>query len=282
MKDQHPVVLVTGCSSGLGYATALQLAQAGYRVYACVRKKEDLPRVQASFGAFENVFWKVLDLSSREDIARVSQEVLEEQGRIDVLINNAAATVLGPVDSTSPEEMERVFQVNVFGTTQLTQAFIPAMRAQRSGHIVFVTSMLGIESSAFLGAYAASKFAQEALATSLAATLDKWDIRVSVVQPGAVNTQLPHSIRAGSYYAFKEDPYAVFNKNALQFLKQCLEQGQSSEKVARLIQEILEDPLPRFRYQTCDFSEKLVQKHLKDPQLETWFIEHRKFINDWF
>ncbi len=133
---QGKVVAITGASSGIGAATARLLAQRGYRVFAGVRNPDSVsPIPGVTFGA--------LDVTSDDQVASFVDWVLAEAGRIDVLVNNAGVSLVGPVENTSVTEAAKVFDVNVFGPLRMIRATLPAMRSARSGLIINVSSVLG-------------------------------------------------------------------------------------------------------------------------------------------
>src|SRR5947207_1993200 len=155
----NSVALVTGASSGIGNATAKALAAHGWRVFGTARSKSTaLP---------EQVERVVLDVRDSTAIDAAVREVLDKAGRIDLLVNNAGGGVTGAVEETSLEQARDLFEVNFFGAARLTQAVLPAMRAQKTGRIVFISSVLGFLPAPFMGFYAASKHALEGLAESL-------------------------------------------------------------------------------------------------------------------
>jgi NAD(P)-dependent dehydrogenase (short-subunit alcohol dehydrogenase family) len=277
------VALITGCSSGLGFALAKKLVTAGYAVHAGMRAVGQADALRAACNYAPSLLVSHLDLADRTSINETVRRVLTHSGRIDIVINNAATALLGPPDSASPEEAEYLFKVNVLSLIDLVQQVLPQMRKQQSGHILTVGSISSIESSAYLGVYAATKFAQEALMLSWATVLHKWNIRCTMVEPGAMNTALPHTIRAGSYYAqHEEDPYFAFNANALHFLRTVLQQGKDPDEVADLILGILHASQPKFRYPTCTFSKGLLERHLQDPSGDAWVEEHRAFAEQFY
>ena len=140
-----------------------------------------------------------------------------------------------------------------------------------------------MESSAYLGIYAATKFAIEAIGSSWITTLHKWNIKVTLVEPGAMNTNLPNKIPTGTYYeSYLENPYETFNSNVSLFLKECLSQGTDPNQVANQIAGIIKEKKPQFRYQTCDFSKNLVERHLREPQETAWIEEHRQFVEPFY
>jgi len=275
------VALVTGCSSGLGQATALKLINEGYIVYATVRNKKDKNLLESKSALSKNLHVLILDLSKNESIQEAASFLLKNHRSIDSIIFNAATAVLGPPDSLKLEEVEYMFKVNVFSTIRLAQLLLPQMRNKKGGNLIFIGSTAGVESSGFFGVYSATKFAVEAIAASWATTLHKWNIKTTVIEPGSMNTNLPDTLSIGSYYS-DSNPYKMFNINASKFLKQCLRAGTEPDVVADLILEILSTPSPFFRYQTCSYSKELVQRHLCDPSNEKWIKEHREFLENFY
>ncbi len=281
--NQSRVAFITGCSSGLGLCTAAKLIQGDYIVYATIRSLKDQDKLKEACSNSTKLFILTLDLTDDYSIQSCVNTVLTEQGRIDVVIHNAAASLLAPVDATTPKEAEYLFNVNVLSVIKITQLFLPQMRKQNAGHLLFIGSISGVESSGYLGVYSATKFALEALVCSWATTLHKWNIKTTLLEPGAMNTDLPNSIQIGSFYSSQSDnPYKIFNLEALKFLKQCLKQGTDPDNVAAQIFEILQATTPKLRYQTCPFSQELVENHLRDPNETKWINDHRQFIDTFY
>ena len=116
---------------------------------------------------------------------------------------------------------------------------------------------------------------------SWASTLNQWNIQCTMIEPGAMNTKLPSSIKCGSYYKdAKKDPYKLFNKNTLKLLRAVLAQGLDPNVVAKQVFEIIENKSPCFRYATCDYSENLLKRHLVDPKGNDWIKEHQDFVRE--
>jgi len=188
-------ILITGCSSGIGLCLARGLRGRGYRVFATARKPADVATLAAA--GFESVW---LDLDSSESIHAAVQTVLERtQGKIYALINNGAFGQPGAVEDLSRRAMRAQFETNVFGTQELTNRVIPAMRAQGEGRIINISSLLGIVCLAYRGAYNASKFALEALSDTLRLELRGTNIFVCLIEPGPIESRF----RANAYEAFK-------------------------------------------------------------------------------
>ncbi len=179
-------VLVTGASTGIGYATADVLARNGFVVFAGVRNEADLKRLQL---VHDNVRPIYLDVRKSNDIADAVRTIEASNIALHGVVNNAGIAVAGPLECLPLEDLRRQFDVNVFGAIAVTQAALPLLR-RAHGRVVFMSSVSGQIAPPFLGPYAASKFAVEALADSLRMELAQFDIPVSVIQPGNVKTPI--------------------------------------------------------------------------------------------
>jgi NAD(P)-dependent dehydrogenase (short-subunit alcohol dehydrogenase family) len=187
-------VLITGCSSGIGRALALGLHQRGYRVFATVRQARDMAHLAAL--GLESL---ALDLTSSESIRQALDEILTRtQGRLYALINNGAYGQPGAVEDLSRDALRRQFETNLFGTQELTNRVLPAMRAQNDGRIIQISSILGIIALAYRGAYTASKYALEALSDTLRLELRGTNIHVALIEPGPITSRF----RDNAYQAF--------------------------------------------------------------------------------
>ena len=188
-------VLITGCSSGIGNCLARGLRDRGYRVFATARKQAD---VEALVNAgYESL---ALDLDSTGSIRAAVESALDRtQGRLYALINNGAYGQPGAVEDLSREALRAQFETNVFGTQELTNLVIPAMRKQGEGRLIQISSLLGIVCLAYRGAYNSAKFALEALSDTLRLELRGTNIQVSIIEPGPIESRF----RANAYAAFK-------------------------------------------------------------------------------
>lgn len=175
-------VLITGCSTGIGYHAAHTLKDLGYRVITTCRTAEDVSRLQTEgFECFE------LDLASSHSIDLALEQITEvTAGKIDALFNNGAFGLPGAVEDLSREAMEFQFQTNVFGTQELTNKVITRMRQQGHGKIIYNSSILGFAAMQYRGAYNASKFAIEGFADTLRIEVKKDNIQVSLIEPGPI------------------------------------------------------------------------------------------------
>ena len=179
-----PTVLVTGAARGIGRATTLRLAAAGWDVIAGVRRPQDGDSLADSGqGRVRPV---ALDVSDAEQIAALAPELT---AGLDALVGNAGIFVGGPVETVAPDELRRQLEVNVVGQVAVAQAVLPHLRASR-GRLVFVSSVAGRISTPMFGVYSASKFALEAVADAMRMELAPWGIRVSVIEPAQTDTDL--------------------------------------------------------------------------------------------
>jgi NAD(P)-dependent dehydrogenase (short-subunit alcohol dehydrogenase family) len=174
------VVLITGCSSGIGRALADAFKAAGYQVWACARKAEDVAALQTA--GFVGV---QLDVNQAPEVAQLVSRLQDEAGRLDVLINNAGYGAMGPLLDGGVEGMRQQFETNVFSLVGLTQACFPLLRSSR-GLVVNIGSVSGVLVTPFAGAYCASKAAVHALSDALRLEVAPFGIRVMEVQPGAI------------------------------------------------------------------------------------------------
>jgi len=184
MHTPSKTVLITGCSTGIGHATALRFAQAGWQVVATMR---DIASA-GDLATLPNVMLHVLDVTDQQSVKAAVDATLARFGRIDVLVNNAGFGLFGPFELASDAVIERQFATNVFGVFNLTRAVLPAMRAQGSGVIVNVASIGGLTTLPFNSLYHASKYAVVGFTEALNHELAQFGIHSKFVAPGGVAT----------------------------------------------------------------------------------------------
>ncbi len=250
MDKQNPkAVLVTGCSSGIGLCAARTLQARGYRVLASCRKAEDVQRIQA-----EGLHCLQLDLDDSASIARAADQVLEEtDGRLYGLFNNAGFGQPGAVEDLSRTALRAQFETNVFGGQELTNRLLPAMRRQGTGRIIQNSSLLGIVSLPYRGAYNASKYALEGLYDTLRLELAGSGVHVSLIQPGPIESRF----RANAYQHFLNhidtEPSAHRHIYAA-MVRRLTKPGPAApftlpaDAVVSKLLHALESPRPRARY----------------------------------
>jgi len=180
-------ILITGASRGFGKIWAKSLLQRGENVIATARNTSDLNDLVEEFG--DKVLALALDVTNKTQVHEVIKQAHAHFGKIDVLINNAGYGVFGAVEEVSEEDARQQMEVNFFGLLWVTQAILPYMRAQKSGHIIQVSSVLGLFTVPTLGIYNASKFAVEGLTETLATEVKEFGIQVSLVEPNGFETE---------------------------------------------------------------------------------------------
>jgi NAD(P)-dependent dehydrogenase (short-subunit alcohol dehydrogenase family) len=205
-----PVALVTGASSGIGAATAIRLADAGFLVYAGARRVDRMAPLAA-----RGIRTVALDVVDDASMTGFVDRVVAETGRIDVLVNNAGYGAYGAFEEVPPSEARRQLDVNVFGLARLIQLVLPTMRAQRSGTIVNISSIGGRITTPLGSWYHASKFAVEGLSDALRVELAGFGIRVVVIEPGAIATEWGGIARDSAFAASADGPYRELVVNAL-------------------------------------------------------------------
>src|SRR6266849_6340373 len=191
-------VLITGRSSGIGFATALAFGRAGHKVAATMRSPNGAPDL-ANIAARENLAINVfsMDVDSDASVSEGIDRVAKEAGAIDVLVNNAGIERTGSVEEIPLSEFRAVMETNYFGALRCIQAVLPAMRQRRSGCIINVTSVAGRFANSPFAPYTASKHALEALSEALAQEVKPFNIRVAIVEPGIIDTQMSRDISHG-------------------------------------------------------------------------------------
>ncbi len=247
-------VVVTGASTGIGYASVEALVARGFHVFGSVRRGEDAERLAAAFGA--SVTPLRFDVTDAPAIAAAAEEVGEALGRSRLagLVNNAGIAVPGPLLHLELDDFRRQIEINLTGQLAVTQAFAPLLGTDGSregppGRIVMMSSQSGKIGSPFLGAYAASKFGLEGLSQSLRRELMPFGIDVIVIGPGQVKTPIWDKAEAEDVARYANTPYAA----PLERLKaMAVESGRNEglpvERLGELVARVLTDPRPRVRY----------------------------------
>ncbi len=184
--SEKKVWFITGTSSGFGRALAEEVLAKGERVVATARKPEVLQDLIEKYP--ETARAVKLDVTNLKDVKNSVREAVREFGRIDVLVNNAGYALVGAIEETSDEQIRHQFNANVFGVINVTQEVLPILRAQKSGHIVNISSVVGFSAMPSLGIYSASKFALEGLSEALAGEVAPHGIKIMLVEPGPFYT----------------------------------------------------------------------------------------------
>ena len=254
------VVLITGCGSGFGAATALAFARRGDRVFAGVRNREQAAALVDSAEA-EGLSPELieLDVTDRKAIQAAVAGVIASAGRIDVLINNAGIAATGAFEDIAEDVLQRIFNTNLYGPIWLTRAVLPHMREQQAGRIIMVSSLSALVGLPGDSAYAASKAALEAAAESLRYEVERFGIRVSVIEPGLFNTAMPAKM-AETASCPEDSAYQPLIAHLMQRLRSRLGEGDDPQRVAELLIEIVAAERPAFRYPAGGQAEQVVPR----------------------
>jgi NAD(P)-dependent dehydrogenase (short-subunit alcohol dehydrogenase family) len=247
-------VVITGASTGIGWATAKLLLQRGFRVFGSVRKPADADRLRAEFGA--NFTPLLFDVTNEAAVLAAAREVRAALGGETLfgLVNNAGVAVAGPVLELAADEFRRQMDVNVIGPIISTQAFGPLLGSDPSlkgprGRIVMISSVAGKNGNPLSAAYAASKHAIEGLSESLRREMMLFGIDVIIIAPGAVKTPIWSKAEEVDISAYKNSPFFPALERIRKFMLQLGETGLPAEKIAEAIADALTSASPKVRYQ---------------------------------
>lgn len=245
--SREKVALITGASSGIGKATALALAEAGFIVYASARQAEMLADLHA-----RGCKALRLDVTDEASMVAAVRTIEEAHGAVSVLVNNAGYGVNGPLEELDLGDVRREFETNVFGLLRLSQLVLPAMRARGSGRIVNVGSVGGLFTAPGAGAYHASKYAVEALSDALRMEVRPFGIAVALIEPTGVRTAFVEEISATLEALGGEGPYATFKRNLAAGTRRLFAEDArgilAPEDVARVIVRAAIARRPQARY----------------------------------
>jgi len=242
------IVLITGASSGIGKACAERLASEGNRVYGTSRHPEQEARVP-------NLQMLTMDVTDDESVAAAVERIVEAEGRIDVVVNNAGFGIAGAVEDTSIEEAKALFETNFFGMLRVCRVALPVMRVAHHGTIVNISSLGGRIGLPYQGLYSATKFAVEGMSEALRMEVHPFGIRVIVIEPGDFRTGFTanrrHVVGAKDNLAYQES-----FERTIKVAEKDEQTGSSPEQIARLLVRILRNPSPKVRYSVGGISQR--------------------------
>jgi len=261
MTETSPVAVVTGANSGIGRATAIHLASNGYRVWGTAR---DLGRASKAVQMADEVGvelrWSELDIADDDSVRKGFATILDAEGRVDVLVNNAGVGGNAVVEECPPSLFLEVMNVNLCGATRCVHAVLPGMRARRSGTIVNVSSVVGRFAALAQAPYVASKWALEAMSEELAQEIAPWGIRVAIVEPGitksaifAKNVDAPNS----------SGVYDAHYRRLFQFYAAGMARATDPFEVGAVVREAIETDSPRLRWPVSWGARELLESRLR-------------------
>jgi NAD(P)-dependent dehydrogenase (short-subunit alcohol dehydrogenase family) len=277
--EQSPAALVTGCSSGVGRATALALARAGMPTWATARRPDALADLEAA-GC------RVLPLDVTDEASRVRavRAVEAEHGAIGVLVNNAGYAQVGPIEEIPLDDLHRQFDTNVFGLVRMCQLVLPGMRARRHGRIVNLGSAAGLVTPPASGAYSMTKYALEALSDALRLEVRGFGVRVVLVEPGAVRTRFMET--SWATLPSRTGPYAAFTRNVDAMARRAHRPGVrgvlTAEDVAKVVVRAATSERPRTRYRIGSQARvaPLIRRAMPDRMWDSMMLRVAPFPSD--
>lgn len=273
----HQVALITGCSSGIGYETALMLGRNGFRTFATMRntkKSDSLQEIIRKEGL--DVSIQQLDVNDNASIENTINNIKNEANRIDVLINNAGFGLVGFFEDLTLDEIRDQFETNFFGILNITRKIIPIMRLQKSGTIINISSGAGQVGFPGISAYVSTKFAIEGFSESLTYELLPYGIKVVIIEPGVIKTNFfrncklsEHSVKKNSTYSSSLDK---FQKN----IEIMQEHATSPTDVAKVIIQVLGNSEPKQRYIVGNDVAMILEakKNLSDNEFKKMMIQN--------
>jgi NAD(P)-dependent dehydrogenase (short-subunit alcohol dehydrogenase family) len=270
MTIKNKVALVTGSSSGMGFATAITMARAGIHTYASMRNLKKSKTITELASAEKLPLQVVqLDVNDKKSVKEAISKIVTEKERIDVLVNNAGYGLFGSLEDVSIEEMKAQFETNFFGVIRVTQLVLPIMRKQKSGTIVNVSSVGGRIGLPILSAYQSTKFALEGLSESMSYELEPFGIKVVIIEPGAIRSNIMNS----SIWAKKaQDPkspyFSQLHKIKDHFKSMMENESSPPEEVAKVILEAITSENPQLRYTVGHDAATLIQARLNMPETQ--------------
>lgn len=257
--EEKKVVLITGCSSGFGFMTALKFARSGFLTFASMRDVEcDGAKEVLEIKKKESLPIEILplDVTSQLSVEEAVQMAVNKASRIDVLVNNAGFGYFGPVEEFSVDEVKAQYETNVFGVLRMVKSVVPVMRQQKYGSIINISSIAGLISLPLNGVYSSSKFALESLTEALRFELNHFNIKVSLVEPGSFSTSFWNNLKYPKSLELADSPYQNFSKESLSKWKKAESRFKSSisarffnpDAVVNKIYEVAQMENPSLRY----------------------------------
>jgi short-subunit dehydrogenase len=260
------VILITGISSGFGQQTARLLAEKGHIVYGTVRRKTI---------SDTTVNYLTMDLMDPDSIRNAVSSVLEKEGKIDVLINNAGMHTGGPIETSPIENIKLQMDTNFLGLVHIIREVLPAMRKQGSGTIVNFSSIGGLMGLPFQAFYSAGKFAIEGFSEALRIEVKQFNIKIVLINPGDFHTSNSANRRGFLAPTGTDDPYNTQFTRTLEIIEKDEAHGWEPVILARKVVKIVECKNPRYKYIIASFDQKLavVLKYILPGKIFAWILE---------
>jgi len=269
------VILITGASSGMGKETALQLIREGHVVYGAARRESNMQELVKAGGHAVK-----LDITNAQQVKDVIEKIISEQGKIDVLVNNAGYAIYGAVEDITIDEARQQFEVNLFGLAAITKAVLPYMRKQQTGEIINISSMGGKMYTPLGAWYHATKHALEGWSDSLRLELKDHGIHVVIIEPGIIKTEFDKVMYEPMIKRSGNGPYANLTKAVAKGTLRTYKKGSSSPStvVAKVISRAIRSNKPKTRYVVGKMAKPMIwiRKNLGDRVFDALLMSQVK------
>jgi NAD(P)-dependent dehydrogenase (short-subunit alcohol dehydrogenase family) len=264
------VAVVTGSSSGIGFEIALMLARNGFQTYATMRNLAKSENIK-SIASKENlpIYIEQLDVTDNKSVTNAIQAIVSKANGIDVLVNNAGYALTGAFEDLAIEEIKAQYETNLFGLIRTTQTVLPIMRKQKSGAIVNISSGAGRFGYPGGSAYVSTKFAVEGLSESMAYELEPFGIKVILVEPGVIKTNIANGMVIAEKSQNLNSPYSQIMRKMSTSFEHMLENASSPDVVAKVVLKAVTSENPSLRY-------------LAGKDVEMWIDAKRNMSDDQF
>ena len=266
-SKQHQIALVTGSSSGIGFETSLRLARNGIYTYATMRNLSKSGEI-LGYARKDNLPLQILrlDVTNKESISETVDKIISEKSRIDIVVNNAGYSLLGPLEQLDISEIKEEFETNFFGIIKLIQSVLPIMRKQGYGRIINISSLAGRIGFPLSSAYVSSKFALEGLVESLRYEVQHFGIHVCLIEPGVIKTNFVNNMKLGKNVITLRNknkdnpPYVEILQKRISAFKPRFEKGSPASDVADMVLEAVTSDNPKTRYLVGEDTLKMMEK----------------------
>ena len=265
----QPVVLITGASSGIGKSIGEYLHLQGYKVYGTSRNPKH--------NVLNGIHFLTIDVTDVATIRSAITQLIEKEGRIDYLINNAGKGITGPLEETPDEQIQAAFDTNYFGVLRMIKHVLPHMRTQKSGMIINITSIAGYMGLPYRGVYSATKSALEITTEAYRMELKEFGIKMTNIAPGDFAT----NIASGRYHApvLENSPYKKNYGRTLSIMDEHVSHGEDPIQMAKKVHQVMQKTNPTIHYKVGAFMQKIsvALKHiLPDKLFEKMLLKHYK------
>jgi NAD(P)-dependent dehydrogenase (short-subunit alcohol dehydrogenase family) len=269
-EGTHHVAVVTGSSSGIGFEIALMLARNDFQTYATMRNLAKSENIK-SIASKENlpIHIEQLDVTDNKSVTNAIQAIVSKADRIDVLVNNAGYALTGAFEDLAIEEIKTQYETNLFGLIRTTQAVLPIMRKQKSGTIVNISSGAGRFGYPGGSAYVSTKFAVEGLSESMTYELEPFGIKVILIEPGVIKTNIANGMVIAKKTQNPNSPYSQIMQKMSTSFEHMLENASSPDLVAKVVLQAVTSENPSLRY-------------LAGKDVEMWIESKRNMSDDEF